>query len=105
MGERPHTRGIGRLGPTYERWMLPVVGIAVGGALAAWLFLSFGYRGPAPAAEAVPPQAASAAPGQGTPGVAQLSATPDEVPQPAVDGTPSAEPAAAQHDSAEQSPF
>ena len=40
MGERPHKRGFGRLGPTYERWVLPVVGVAIGGALAAWLLLN-----------------------------------------------------------------
>src|SRR5215470_1937467 len=60
MGERPR-RGSVRPGPTYLSWVLPAVGIALGGALAAWLFLSFGYRGPLASTETVAPQAPSSA--------------------------------------------
>jgi LysM repeat protein len=88
MGDRPW-RGFLRLSPTVQRWVLPVVGVASGAALAAWLFLSFRYQ-PMPPAQA--PQVAVSSTAEP---IAAAVAPPTAIANPA----PTAEP------TAESSPF
>jgi len=88
MGDRPR-RGFLRLSPTQQRLVLPVVGVAGGAALAAWLFLSFRYQ-PVPPAEV--PQAAVS-------GTAEPVAAPVALPTAIANPPPTAQP------TTEPSPF
>ena len=88
MGDRPR-RGFLRLSPTQQRLVLPVVGVAGGAALAAWLFLSFRYQ-PVPPAEV--PQAAVS-------GTAEPVAAPVSLPTALANQPPTAQP------TTEPSPF
>src|SRR5215831_18640551 len=88
MGDRPR-RGFLRLSPTQQRLVLPVVGVAGGAALGAWLFLSFRYQ-PVPPAEV--PQAAVS-------GTAEPVAAPVALPTAIANPPPTAQP------TTEPSPF